>query len=300
MKIIKPVTITDAVFTSSSRAEDDYAAWSSGTAYVVGNRCIRTTTHRIYECLVNNTNFTPETNTSGLTPKWLDIGPTNKWAMMDAQWGTQTSKTESLQVVLTPGAAIDSLALLNLVASSGSILVTSGGLPVYYADLALEGRFGVYDWFTYFYEPISYATDVVNLDIPAYIDAVVTVSLTYPAGTVLIGNLIMGLQYDMGGTQYGATAGIIDYSTKTTDAFGFTTITPRKYSKRMAANLEIPSSRIDDILNTLALYRSTSLVWIGADDLYSALMVYGYYKDFEINIAYPELSFCSITIEGLT
>ena len=111
---------------------------------------------------------------------------------------------------------------------------------------------------------------------------------------------MLGSCYDLGGTQYNATAGIVDYSAKSTDTFGNNTVTQRAYSKRMTAKLQIDNLIVDAVVNTLAAYRSTPIVWIGADNLYTSLIVYGFYKDFDVDIAYPTVSYCSLTIEGLT
>ena len=104
----------------------------------------------------------------------------------------------------------------------------------------------------------------------------------------------------MGDTQYGASAGIVDYSVKTTDSFGNTTVVQRTYAKRMNSNLMINNNIVDDVVNLLASYRSTPLVWVGAESNYTSLIVYGFYKDFDVNIAYLEVSDCTLTIEGLT
>jgi hypothetical protein len=110
----------------------------------------------------------------------------------------------------------------------------------------------------------------------------------------------VGTYYDLGATQYGATAGILDYSVKTTDSFGNTTVVKRTYAKRMTSNLMINNNIVDAVVNLLSAYRSTPLVWVGAESNYTSLIVYGFYKDFDVNIAYPDYSSCSLTIEGLT
>jgi hypothetical protein len=40
-------------------------------------------------------------------------------------------------------------------------------------------------------------------------------------------------------------------------------------------------------------------LWIGTEE-YESTIVYGFYKNFDILIAYPEHSECSLEIEGLT
>ena len=113
MKLIRPTALTDAMLSSSTAPENDYAAWGSGTAYAVGARVILTSTHRRYEALAASTGVNPASDPT----KWLDIGPTNRWAMFDQRVGTATTRAGSLQVVLAPGAT-DGVALIDTNAES--------------------------------------------------------------------------------------------------------------------------------------------------------------------------------------
>lgn len=299
MKLIRPVTVTNSILNYSNVPETDYTAWSGATAYTVGTRVILVSTHKVYECLVANTNFSPDVNLTGATPKWLEIGSTNKWKMFDAGWGSQTEKATSMAFSLAPAVMTNSLALLNVSATSITVVGTILGSTVYTYTDSMFHVDDIADWYGYFFEQISYKSDLVLTDIPPYSDIVLSITISNVGGTAKCGNCIIGLYYDVGGTQYGATAGIVDYSLKTTDAFGNTYILKRAYAKRMSANLMIDNANVDFVANTLAQYRSTPVVWIGADNDYTSLIVYGFYKDFDINIAYPDFSSCNLTIEGL-
>ena len=98
-------TIDDTILISSTVPESDYPAWSGSTSYTAGTRCISTVTHRIYECVTAHSNKDPTNvvNQSGTTVYWLDIGPTNRWAMFDSEVSTQTEVVSPLTVVLHPG-----------------------------------------------------------------------------------------------------------------------------------------------------------------------------------------------------
>ena len=48
-----------------------------------------------------------------------------------------------------------------------------------------------------------------------------------------------------------------------------------------------------------AALRATPVLWIGSES-FESLTVYGFYKEFSIDLAYPTVSYCSLTIEGLT
>jgi hypothetical protein len=95
--------------------------------------------------------------------------------------------------------------------------------------------------------------------------------------------------------------GIVDYSKKDTDAFGVTTFTRRAYSKRMSAKMMLENAQINKVQRVLADLRATPCAWIGTDVTgFEPLTVYGFYKDFSIDVAYATTSYCSTEIEGLT
>ncbi len=306
MKIIRPIPITDAKFTSSTVPEDDYAEWSSGTAYTVGQRVIRTTTHRIYECLVSNTNNIPENNLTGLTPKWLKIAPTNRWALFDEEIGTVTTASDSMTIVLTPG-RFNSIALLEVSATTIDISLSVSGEEIYNKSLDTSSGNAIGDWYSFFYEPVYeqdgyVATNLVDsalLELPAYSEGILTVTLTRTGGTVSCGALIVGLYAYIGGTTYGASVGIVDYSRKTIDAFGNASIVKRKYSKRFSSNVDVETNNVDAVARILAQYRSTPLVWVGVDSGYTSMLVYGFYNDWDLTVDNPAISKLSIKIEGL-
>jgi hypothetical protein len=291
--------------------EADYAAWVGGTTYTaLTSYVIRTTatTHKVYQCLVTHTTAaTPEDNTTGVTPKWLEIGPTNRWGMFDRKVGTETTQATSMTYLLKPGRA-NSLGLLGIDADSVEVSLVANDEIVYAASIDLNSGNSVGDWYQYFYEPI-YSTDAVAITnlldaalmaIPAYGDGVLCVRFLATAGDVTCGVLAVGLYAELGTTLYDPTIGIIDYSRKSVDAFGNYDITERTYSKRMSATLMVESTDVDNTARLLTQYRATPVVWVGADNLYSSLIVYGFAKDWEETIKGPTHSTCNIQIEGLT
>ena len=297
MRLIRPTTLTDAMLTSSTAPETDYPAWSSATAYAVGARVILTATHRRYEALAGSTNISPSTDPT----KWLDLGPTNRWAMFDARVGTATSRTGSLQVGLAPG-TIDALALIDTEAESATVTLTAGGVQVYSRSQTFNvGGVAIDNWFSWFFEPLGQKTSMLFLDVPVYAAGQLSVTLTRdnPADSVSCGTLLVGRQLSLGDTEHGADIGIIDYSRKETDQFGVTSVVERAFAKRMTAKVVMPTDAIDDIHRSLAALRATPVLWIGSES-FESLTVYGFYKEFSIDIAYPTVSYCSLTIEGLT
>lgn len=136
---------------------------------------------------------------------------------------------------------------------------------------------------------------------PVYEAGIITVTMTRdnPADLVSCGALLFGRQFTIGETEHGADIGIIDYSRKETDQFGVTSVVERAFAKRMTARVVMPTSAIDDVARNLAALRASPVLWIGSES-FESLTVYGFYKEFSIDLAYPTVSYCSLTIEGLT
>jgi len=300
MRLIRPVTIDDEKFVSSTVAEPaaGETVWSAIPNYNLGNVVIRTQTHRKYKRLVAGTSATaPENDTTN----WEDIGPTLRWAMFDNEVNTQTSGSSPLTVTIAPGLC-NGLALIELVGSSVSVTVTDGaaGPTVYSLTIGLEQSL-VTDWYQYFFEPYSQRGTLVLTDLPPYPNARITISVS-GTGTVKCGGFIVGTLYSLGGTQYGASAGIRDYSKKETDSdTGIVTLVPGRFSKKLRARLQVESTAVGPIQTLLYGLRAVPVVWIG-DDTGSndALTVFGFYRDFELDVAYPTSSFYSLEIEGMT
>lgn len=295
MKVIKPVTFSAPTHFVSSTATEVHAAYNPATTYAK-DAFVDYGTH-IYQSLVNsNTGNQPDISPT----QWVLIGPDNTHAMFDDQTSTATTSSSPLTVVLDTGLC-NSLGLLGLVGSQVVVTVKddTGGNVVYSKTISLDGTF-IYDWYQYFFEPYVQIGEVVLTDLPPYLTAELTVSLT-GTGTIQIGTLTWGTQYDLGDVEYGAGLGIIDYSKKETDEFGVTTFVRRDFSKRLTARLMLPNNQLNRVQRVLADLRAQPAIWVTTDvsDL-APLTVYGFFRDFNIEVAYPTESFCSLEIEGLT
>jgi len=295
MFVIKPTVFTDPMLISTT-ATEVYSAYSAGTTYDVGNRIIYN--NKIYESLqAANTGHTPDTSPTW----WLFVQPDNKHAMFDQEVGTATIASTTLTVVIATG-LIDSFALINLNTDTVKITVRDGlgGSIIYEQTGGLSGAF-VDDWFKYFfYDPLLKRTQLIFREIPPYATAHVTLEFTSTT-SISIGAAVWGSITDLGLTQYGATAGIVDYSKKETNVFGNITFIERAYSKRMNCSVMVPSNNLNRIQQLLYSLRATPAVWIGTDDptYEETLVVYGWYKDFSSDISYPSYTLCNLSIEGL-
>lgn len=300
MKIIDPIVVTTAMLISSTAPENDYAAWNAVTPYVVGDKRILASTHRVYQCLVNNTGYSPDVNLTGAAPKWKDIAPTNSWAMFDNVVGTSTTLASTLTTVLTPG-SVSGVYLSDLVGKEVVVSMKSAvsGPSVYSKTINLDGTIitSIYDWF---FQPRMQMTSVVLTDLPFhYFAPELTVSIS--GGTeVACGACKFGEMIDIGNTELGVTSGIIDYSIKSTDEFGNYFFLERPFSRRASFSVETIGADHHRISTILARLRGRLCVYIGSEVAgYESLVMYGKYNDFSIVVTHGTINYCSLEVEGL-
>jgi hypothetical protein len=302
MSIIKPTVLTDAMLVSSSIPETEYSLWNAATSYTVGQRVIRLTTHHVYENLIAGVNSgLPEANTTGTTPRWLDIGADNTWAMFDNKVGTVSTATTSLTVVTTPG-SVSGIGLLGLVGKQCIVSMKNqtGGTVVYTKTVPLDGTIitSFYDWF---FEDYVQLSDITLTDLPGqYTNPEITLSVT-STGSVGCGTYSFGKLYPLGSTQYGSTVGIISYSVKTYDTFGNITIVKRANSKRNSLKVMTAKADFNKIYKLLSGLDSVPCIYVGTTyDGYEPTIVYGFWKDFSIDVSYPAVHLVNLEIEGMT
>ena len=105
---------------------------------------------------------------------------------------------------------------------------------------------------------------------------------------------------ELGETEDKPKISITDYSLKSEDDYGNVTVTERAFSKRVTARVKLEASQTDSVAQILSAYRATPVVWIGADNLYTSLIIYGFVVDWDIIPEAVSFAFLSLEIEGLT
>lgn len=297
MKVLAPLTITEGMLTSSTLAETEYGAWSSGTTYADADRVIYA--HKVWESLqASNTNKQPDTQPTW----WVEVGPTNRWAMFDGSVSTASADTADIEVTITPSAVVDSVAVIAGIGSTVRVQMHDGATSVYDMTQSLDST-PIADWEEYFYADQVLAGELLFSDLPRYYGAVITVTIEATADAVAsVGALVLGRLHEIGDTQPNAGAGITDYSRKETDAFGTTSLLQRAFAKRSQQRLTLATDDLRRVQALLSGLRATPAVWIGDDDTnrFAPLVIFGWFRSFSIDIPGPVFSYCSLEIEGLT
>lgn len=307
MNILVPLTVTDAMLSSSTIAEPaaGETAWNAATSYVVGQRCILTATHRVYENLIAGVNATsPDQALTGATPRWLDYGPTNRWAAFDGIVNTPSTATTTFTYVLLPG-FFNTIAMYGLDGATITVSVKDapGGTVIYtYTGSLLEPPLDYYD---YYFGTLRQLSKLVLTDIGIYANPELTITIVATAAvTVGVGMIALGDMRQIisdgntGGAQYGATAEPVTYSYINTDVFGRTTIRRRHNATNMRVSVVLPKSDADAALATVQEVLDVPCAWIATDAAgYAGLNVFGLGSG-SLEYAGPSHAIFSINVKG--
>lgn len=329
LKVMQPTAMTSAMLVSASLPENDYPAWSATNSYTTGTRVIRTTTHRIYQAVAditgNASNITPEADT--LHTQWVEIGPTNLWAMFDQRVSSRSVGTSSgLSVQIQPGRC-NGVALMDMVrvsdftlevvwaAESGitqdtttdyaygiklrTIITSTQIRLVYTANLRQRN---VSNWKEYFLEPYAIKTDAF-IGFASRNDATITLTVPAPdAGEPVpeIGAFMFGNFIELGDVGRDADAGTESYTVVQTDDWGISRIVERDYVKRVTYPVLVYNYGLNRLFSTLAELQSKPAVFVGSDDFrYTPYTVYGVVESFNVGGDNGTASICNVNVKGI-
>lgn len=262
--ILVPLTIADAMVTSVTAnavvlPEDSAATWSSATPYATGARVYQASTHRVYESLKDaNTNHDPaditnQFTSAGLPHWWVDISPTNKFAMFDGLISSKTAGASPLVITLTPGAftgfvmlgiEADTLEVTVKDAPGGNVIYSTGGV------YTLDGS-NPPDYYEYFFDPAKPQTQFIQTGLQPYGSAEMTITLTKGSGLVKLGMLSIGTLRAMGVPERGTRVAPRSYSYIAEDAFGNVMIKRRPSAVSMSMPIKVAIEDADMVLEMI-------------------------------------------------
>jgi hypothetical protein len=209
-------------------------------------------------------------------------------------------------VFTTPAGCI-SIRISLMAKASGDIVwfdTISLAPTVYNVTTDLVSTINVIDEYTYWFEPIIWATGVTKMNLaaaglPPYPNATVTITVTNTGGAAKCGVIVVGLKLEIGALQYGPQPGLESFSTLTENAtFGTWSVTKRASRKTLTGQLTVKNTIIDFVLNQMALYESELLVWVGYE-AYECLTIYGIYRQFKPTIRDSKYTIVDLEVRGV-
>lgn len=255
--------------------------------------------HRRYESLAASNTGNPPAIDDGT--KWLDIGPTNRWACLDLLRNTATTFPASPgTMVITPGRRVDSIGLVGLVADSVTVTVTVSAVTVYTHTEDLSTR-EVVTWYDYFFAPFTYKSALALFDLPPYSNGVITVTLTRSSGLPELGGLVLGLNVYFGRTLHDAENDALNFSKVERDDFGNATLIPRRTVPKVKSATRCMKSAVNKIIAARVALNAQPALWSGLDDTdsgyFEPLLILGYYRQFTVTMDRPDEALVSLELE---
>lgn len=280
-----------ALQSDDSLITQDNPAVIDGDIYIYGDH--------VYEALADSTDR-PDQGAVLDVPTWLDRGVINSLRMFDGKLDSQTLADESITITITPNTTITGLALFNIKASTVRVVMTDpiDGEVFNSGEVSMFDNGGIDNWFDFFFAPYFAKSDYVTINLPAYPNATIVVTVDGGGSDVAVGELVIGRVLTFGDAQFGTNVGILDFSRKEQDQFGNFDIVKRRFSKRAEYDVKLATRYSSYVQKTLADLRASPVVWIG-DETREETIVYGYYRSFDIILSTPSLSDATITVEGL-
>ena len=230
--------------------------------YKVDDRAIKISTHKLYQCTLETADD-PEIGVNKIPQTWVEVGPTNKWAIFDDKKSTPTVSSSPYTIQLVPGVAVDSMAATNISgATEVQIIATSASAgEVYNRTIQLLDIDSVTDFYNYFFYELEYVNEFTIIDIPIYND--LTIDITFTGSEVSVGRLATGRKKSLGELLVGASSDRIDYSRSEFDEFGELTYVARPIVKYSTYPVAIEKKIAPSIERYLDSIKGVQAVWIG-------------------------------------
>lgn len=280
-----------------------YAEWSAAQVYAKGDLVLRSATHMVYKRVTDGaTAQEPEKDVTAVN--WSVVGATNRWAMFDMKSANATHAIGPVTIKLRPG-RITALAMLGVSDGRATLdMKDAYGATVWPPVTVALDTTPIYSWEDYFLAPFAAVGNIVRLDLPTYVDGVITISIEAGADFSLQW-LVVGTAQSMGHTQRGPRVRNRNFSVieRNKNTGELQDIKRRKVIRLVSQRMWAPKSvvlRADAVLTSA---ESVPCVFVGLDsqeDAYAELLtLLGLCTSHEIDVAEVKDSIINIDVESV-
>ncbi len=298
MKVIAPIDVS-GIITSYNVPVSSNPAWVSTKTYAVGDKV--SVGQYDYESLAaSNTGNNPVTD-GGVT--WLNLGPSNKWAMFNKRagntWliGTKTTNRDSIDITFTPGRVINAIGLVGVVADTVLVEMIVDGNTVYSRQISVSSKVAT-NWYGYYYGDFVTRESIAYTGLPAYANAQIRVLVSNAGETAEVGMMVIGSQSDLGWSIWGTSTGLENYSLSKTDDFGNITSIERGSRNTIDFDCRNYLNQVGNIKRVLKPLKDQAAMYIGAEDVEGTIIV-GKIENFNLTFANAALVEYSLSVLSL-
>lgn len=250
MNILRPITITDSMVVSSfPENEDPTPVWVSGTSYTVGQEVHRTQTHRVYRCAAATSGTIPPEQAVTV---WVDVRPTNRWALFDYYTNTKTSNPTGVEYKFNLGSRAVNAVYLRGFSMGSAFLRIYDATDTLVSEQSKETTAPPGGWYEYlFAEPVVLNYLLFDNLVLQHNWKIKISIISYPEdasiGLLTIGDLVpLGNNASGSGVERGSSAEPITYSYINTEEDGTTTIRKRHSATNLRLSSTVPISEADN------------------------------------------------------
>ena len=298
LKVMQPIAVNEANITSTNVALE--TAWTAGT-YNLGDQ--RRVDERNYEVSSATTTQTP----SATSTEWFDIGPANRYAAFDLQFGadkyrvieTKTTNAGSITYTLESLTRITAMGFFRLAATNVAIVgtqVTAGDVANIDYDLKDDTDYGG-SMFRWLFVPQSLERKYINFDLNIPAGATVVITITNTGGAATVGSITMGL-FDKYGTM-GINVGRSNRSRSIKETSGtLTSLLRRTPSSRVSYPVTLQDYQADPFWRLVDDMDGVAGVFAAPDDN-PELTVYGFITSAQTTANVNGLTRLKLEVESL-
>jgi len=305
MKLISPISVTDALITGSNIAADGLPAWDALTSFAQGAKIVvldlEGEAHRtVFESQVaSNTGNDPVKDDGS---NWLNIGAADRYKPFDKKPRIYLTKADEITFQITPTTNVTGIGFQGLDALSITIDVWDNANPsgkIFTVTRSLVDATRVVDFYSFFTWLPEYDTEAIFVDIPGYPGHRIDITISAPAGTAQVGVIAMGEVYDIGIPLSGTSLRSLNASKMDRDDFGNLVIVKRDKIRLLSFQVAAPTRDGRRIIRVLSDHMDEpAMFFAGVDIIEMGATLYGYVSVNDIPLDTGGTSFFSVDVEG--
>lgn len=303
MKALEPITITDAILTSSTVPEPDTgeviydagdAPYSEGDVVIVD--------HWAYESLINTNNDVPPDQESNSS--WLFLGASNRWKPFDLKRNKVSLGASPYVIEITPTERVAALALDGLVGNEVQLEVISTSMVTIYDESQNLSIRTVSNMLEYLFEPFRQLRRTAFMNLPlGQTGATYRITIT-GTGDVGLSALGLGPVTNLGPITYSAVDDALNFSRVTRDRDGNAVLTPGKVVPTLIPPIFADKAAVPAIRGLRSRTGGVPIFWIGLDDAedpyYGSVFTLGFWTRFAIDLEHPDNAPLNIALESIS
>ena len=265
-------------------------------SYKIGDEVIVKNTHKVYRA-IKNAIFTYPPDNSQDGGDWIEVSPTNRWAMFDGEINTKSRSANGHTVNLTPSYLFDSVSVFGCknVTEVRLTVRNSANAIIFQRNEDMNDLIAALEW----------QQDPLNPDLfsEVTIDGIPTaagakIELQFIGSNIEVGLVRYGLSREIGESLSGLSQNYFDYSKVEYNDFGKLIYQERPIVKLNTYNILVEREKTRSVDRLINSYRGQNLVWSGSTGNGETLVTYGRSQRSPLVYEYPNINELEITVRG--